>query len=106
MTAMIATASPSAVEISASEMPAATTEKPPVPMIAIDWNAVRIPTTVPNSPMNGADAPEVALAQRINQRGSGPRGPAAQSAQGPQPFQDHRDTHNGYGDQRVGRVVP
>ncbi len=32
-------------------------------MIAIDWNAVRIPTTVPNSPMNGADAPEVASTQ-------------------------------------------
>ena len=60
---MIATARPSAVEIRASEIPAATTEKPPVPIIAIDWNALRIPTTVPNKPMNGAEAPEVASTQ-------------------------------------------
>src|SRR5216684_2754044 len=63
MTAMIATASPSAVEISASEIPAATTEKPPVPIIAIDWNAARMPTTVPKRPMKGAEAPEVASTQ-------------------------------------------
>ena len=66
MTAIIATAKPSAVEISASEIPAATTEKPPVPITAIDWNATRMPTTVPNSPMNGAEAPEVASKIRLS----------------------------------------
>jgi hypothetical protein len=132
-------------------------------MIAIDWNAVRITTTVTKSQMNGADAQggkhpdialefeqflearllielhqlvailgprrrdhgiedpfertlaglgllerlvELALAQWLNQRRRGARGPGAQPAQGPQPFKDDRDTQDRDGDKRVSRVVP
>jgi len=54
MTATIATPRPSAVATSASEMPAATTAKPPVPAIAMLSKDLMMPTTVPRSPINGA----------------------------------------------------
>src|SRR4029079_13466413 len=41
-----------------------TTLKPPVPATDIDWNAFRMPTTVPNRPTNGADDPTVPSAHR------------------------------------------
>ena len=49
---------------SAAAIPCETTLKPPVPATDIDWNAFRMPTTVPNRPTNGADEPTVPSAQR------------------------------------------
>ena len=51
--------------MSASEMPAATTAKPPVPASAMAWKARMMPSTVPKSPMNGAAAPMVPSTQRF-----------------------------------------
>src|SRR6266568_3856767 len=59
MTAWMATAMPPAVVTRASEMPAATTLKPPWPETPIWWKACMMPTTVPNRPMKGAVAPMV-----------------------------------------------
>ena len=57
---------------SASEMPAATTAKPPEPCVAISWKALMMPTTVPNRPMNGASEPIVPITQRpLLERGRG-----------------------------------
>ena len=44
---------PAAVAISASAMPGATTPRLVEPTLAMRWNDVMIPHTVPNSPMNG-----------------------------------------------------
>ena len=49
---------------SAAAIPCDTTLKPPVPATDIDWNAFRMPTTVPNRPTNGADDPTVPSAHR------------------------------------------
>ena len=38
----------------ASEIPAETAPMPPEPLIAMPWNALMMPMTVPNSPMKGA----------------------------------------------------
>ncbi len=46
-------------DTSASAMPAATTEGPPVPEAARSLNALMMPTTVPNKPMNGEMLPSV-----------------------------------------------
>ena len=43
-----------AVATSASEMPPATTAKPPLPSAAMLWKALMMPTTVPKRPMKGA----------------------------------------------------
>jgi len=61
---MMATANPRAVATKASEIPAATTANPPVPATAILSKALIIPTTVPNSPMNGALLATVPRIQR------------------------------------------
>ena len=45
-------------------MPCETTLKPPVPATDIDWKALRMPTTVPKRPTNGADEPTVPSAHR------------------------------------------
>ncbi len=50
---------PPAVVISASEMPLATTAKPPVPAAAMLRKEWRIPQTVPKSPTKGMVAPRV-----------------------------------------------
>ena len=67
---MIATASPTAVVISASAMPAETVPMPPPPFAgsASFWNAVMMPPTVPNSPTNGADDETVASTGRPRRR--------------------------------------
>ena len=57
-------ARPAAVATSASEMPAATTSKPPAPCTAMSWKARMMPTTVPNRPMYGASEPIVPSIQR------------------------------------------
>ena len=53
------TSKPPAVAINASEMPAATTAKPPEPVAAMFSKARMMPRTVPNKPMNGARLPTV-----------------------------------------------
>ena len=64
-TASMATAMPPAVVMSASEIPAATTVKPPCPVCAICRKACMMPTTVPKRPMKGAVAPTVPRIQRL-----------------------------------------
>jgi len=54
MTAGMAAKRPTAVAISASEMAGPTVAMLAEPVAPIFWNALKIPHTVPNSPMNGA----------------------------------------------------
>src|SRR5438270_642654 len=53
----MATARPTAVVSSASEMPADTVARPPPPLVgsAMLWKALMMPNTVPKRPTNGAD---------------------------------------------------
>ena len=53
-TAGLATSSPAAVQIRASEMPTATRPGPAPAALARSLNARMTPSTVPNRPMNGA----------------------------------------------------
>src|ERR1017187_7292681 len=53
MTAGMATKRPNAVVARASEIPPATAPIPEVFWVAIAWEALRIPMTVPSRPMNG-----------------------------------------------------
>ncbi len=64
ITAGIATSKPKAVVTRASEIPPATAPIPEVFCVAICWKAFKIPTTVPNSPINGAVEPMVARPPR------------------------------------------
>ncbi len=64
MTAGMATNSPIAVVTSASEIPPATAPRPVAFCVEISLNAFRMPTTVPNSPTNGAVEPMVAKPPR------------------------------------------
>ena len=54
--------------MSASEIPPATAERPADFSVDIPWNALMIPTTVPNKPTKGAVLPIVAnpLIPRFN----------------------------------------
>jgi hypothetical protein len=58
----MATTSPSAVSMSASEMPMETEARPAEPLAPMPWNALMTPTTVPSSPTKGAVDPMVASA--------------------------------------------
>ena len=64
ITAGIATSNPNAVVTRASEIPPATAPIPEVFCVAICWKALRIPTTVPNRPINGDVDPIVARPPR------------------------------------------
>ena len=56
--------SPIAVATNASEIPPATAARPEVCSLVIAWNALMMPTVVPNNPTNGAVAPMVARPDR------------------------------------------
>ena len=71
MSATIATPRPSAVAISASEMPFATTPKPAEPAPAMSEKARMMPITVPKRPTKGASEPVVPMIQ-IPRRSSAP----------------------------------
>src|SRR6185312_2992386 len=60
----MATIRPAAVATSAAAIPCDTTLNPPVPATDMDWNALRMPTTVPKRPTNGAEEPTVPSAHR------------------------------------------
>src|SRR4029434_10737694 len=74
----MATNNPAAVAISPSAIGCATTPRLVLPADAIPWNAITIPHTVPNNPMNGV---LLAVGATNGTRGSENRSPLLQLAE-------------------------